>query len=500
MSDTFNTTPANWQGIDDEPVAGSDNLVKSRGVFNEVQNTIKQKDDDSSSDLNFSDKFGNVVLQLKEGHIRTQCFNSKDINKYELAKTSIDDSSSTLNICDEQGYSILQLKEGHVKTKKFDSRDYSTKPKYLYKLDENATDILLGGFSNNNGVLYSNGHYGIANSAILNKEYAISTKYIVIDFSLEEHAIAYFHTVAGIDGNARLGSTMVSIDFDNKKLRFHAPSTGGTITSVYQETTISSLVSGEKYRICISKNNWNITAKIYDLKSFEVVANLTYQCYDWHTTNDGVGYMYDKFSFFSEAANITIYNIIVSTPKIDSCELMIYGDSITEGLYATTESNSYGMLVCQHFDINKVLVSGRASGTIRGVLNRIRSEVAVIKPKYVSVMIGTNGGDTVDNIVELGNLIISFGAIPIINTIIGNRTSVQTSTNNTIRTAIQILRNAGNNVLSVRLDDATALNKDTSQGTDPSYFTDKEGGHPNDSGHQAMANQFYIDIPEIFNW
>ena len=32
MSDTFNTTPSNWQGVDDEPVAGSDNLVKSGGV------------------------------------------------------------------------------------------------------------------------------------------------------------------------------------------------------------------------------------------------------------------------------------------------------------------------------------------------------------------------------------------------------------------------------------------------------------------------------------
>ena len=32
MSDTFNTTPANWQGVDDEPTIESDNLVKSGGV------------------------------------------------------------------------------------------------------------------------------------------------------------------------------------------------------------------------------------------------------------------------------------------------------------------------------------------------------------------------------------------------------------------------------------------------------------------------------------
>lgn len=35
MSDTFNTTPANWQGVDDKPTAGSDNLVKSGRVAEE---------------------------------------------------------------------------------------------------------------------------------------------------------------------------------------------------------------------------------------------------------------------------------------------------------------------------------------------------------------------------------------------------------------------------------------------------------------------------------
>ncbi len=33
MSDTFNTTPANWQGVDETPTAGSQNLVKSGGVL-----------------------------------------------------------------------------------------------------------------------------------------------------------------------------------------------------------------------------------------------------------------------------------------------------------------------------------------------------------------------------------------------------------------------------------------------------------------------------------
>lgn len=36
MSDTFNTTVANWQGVDDEPIAGNNNLVKSDGVYKKI--------------------------------------------------------------------------------------------------------------------------------------------------------------------------------------------------------------------------------------------------------------------------------------------------------------------------------------------------------------------------------------------------------------------------------------------------------------------------------
>ena len=32
MSQTFSTTVSDWQGVDDEPTVGSDNLVKSGGV------------------------------------------------------------------------------------------------------------------------------------------------------------------------------------------------------------------------------------------------------------------------------------------------------------------------------------------------------------------------------------------------------------------------------------------------------------------------------------
>lgn len=43
MSDTFNTTVANWQGVDDEPTTGSDNLIKSGGVSEYFDNITTGK-------------------------------------------------------------------------------------------------------------------------------------------------------------------------------------------------------------------------------------------------------------------------------------------------------------------------------------------------------------------------------------------------------------------------------------------------------------------------
>ena len=39
MSNTFNTTPSNWQGIDDKPIANSKNLVESGDIFSSNYDT-----------------------------------------------------------------------------------------------------------------------------------------------------------------------------------------------------------------------------------------------------------------------------------------------------------------------------------------------------------------------------------------------------------------------------------------------------------------------------
>jgi hypothetical protein len=43
MSDTFSITESDWQGVDDEPTANSENLVKSGGVTIELGKTLLNK-------------------------------------------------------------------------------------------------------------------------------------------------------------------------------------------------------------------------------------------------------------------------------------------------------------------------------------------------------------------------------------------------------------------------------------------------------------------------
>ena len=71
---------ANWQGVDDEPTAGSDNFVKSSGVFKAIEKgAVVSSQDTAEADLMFSDEDGNVLVQFKDGHIKTKKFDSSNI-------------------------------------------------------------------------------------------------------------------------------------------------------------------------------------------------------------------------------------------------------------------------------------------------------------------------------------------------------------------------------------------------------------------------------------
>lgn len=114
----------NWQGVDDKPTDGSNNLVKSGGVYSRLNENKIVFDDDSEADLNIGDDEGNVIVEFSGGHIKTKNFDSRNGGSGNAnVEATDDDSEADLNFSDDEGNVILQLKGGHIKTKNFDSRN-----------------------------------------------------------------------------------------------------------------------------------------------------------------------------------------------------------------------------------------------------------------------------------------------------------------------------------------------------------------------------------------
>ena len=95
-------------GVDEQPIAGSDNLVKSGGVAKE----FSSREGLGSSDFSIADEDNNDIVQFSEGHIKTKNFNSKELIK---------DSDLDFRISDENDNCIVLFRNGHIKTKNFDS-------------------------------------------------------------------------------------------------------------------------------------------------------------------------------------------------------------------------------------------------------------------------------------------------------------------------------------------------------------------------------------------
>jgi len=134
MSETFNTTVVNWQGVDGELVAGSRNLVESGAVF-KVDKKIEAliKNDPDNTDLDISDEDGYVISRFVGGHVKTKNFDSSkavSVDEFEEAASKtpkISDSipEADLDVKDENGNVVMILQNGHVKTKNFDSSKIS---------------------------------------------------------------------------------------------------------------------------------------------------------------------------------------------------------------------------------------------------------------------------------------------------------------------------------------------------------------------------------------
>lgn len=230
--------------------------------------------------------------------------------------------------------------------------------------------------------------------------------------------------------------------------------------------------------------------------------------------NDGfyVGPGWDHYCFGLQSGRYMLVKTITVESLKDKVKLLLYGDSITqpECYYPTSDfGEAYTQLMIEHLK-GEAMSSGRGGCTINTVLEYIVNELPYIKAEYVMVTIGTNGGNTTNNLSQLVEYIRSRGATPILNNMPCNESGTQCNSEFGGNPVIAQVREKYG-IRGARLDIATSLDGD-GKAVDKSkmYWEDYSNypapytgwqiyHHPNPKGGRAMFEQIVQDLPELFD-
>ncbi|MGJ7032654.1 SGNH/GDSL hydrolase family protein [Niabella hirudinis] len=212
------------------------------------------------------------------------------------------------------------------------------------------------------------------------------------------------------------------------------------------------------------------------------------------------GLQHDYYCFGLAAGSGMYIQQMTVLSKACNLLLLIYGDSITEpeGYFPRADfAESWTQLIRKQAH-GRVITSGRGGTTINELLNRIKNELPFIKAKYVMITIGTNGGNTEQNLSALVEYIQSQGSIPVLNNIPANESGSQVPVNALIEKIRQKYKIKG-----ARFDRATSLNFDgIAVDKTTMWHEDYDFGqiyhHPNIKGSRLMFLQTLTDIPEIY--
>lgn len=324
----------------------------------------------------------------------------------------------------------------------------------------------------------------------LNKYYALARRLIRYHVRLSADAEMVFGSSEG-DFNAH-------VDMDSKRISI------STTPALYKQ--VEFLDASHEYLIEIHRD--------YQTSGIRVIDLLTGQSAELFATMDGqggvgrgeeqagfyVGLQHDYYCFgLVKGTEVWVRQLIVES-KTSDLTLLIYGDSITEpeGYFPTADfPKSWTQLIIDNVE-GKAMSSGRGGTTIHQLLERIKNELPYVKAKYVMVTIGTNGGNTEENLSELVTYIESQGAIPILNNIPANESNTHIEANVLIEKVRQKF-----GIKGCKFDLATSVNYD---GNDVDrttmYFEDYDWGkiyhHPNVKGSELMYLRTLIDVPEIY--
>ncbi len=373
---------------------------------------------------------------------------------------------------------------------------------YNTKLDSDnkPDDVLLNGAASYNadGLLVNK----TAGLVKLNRFYALGERLVRYRIVPSDDAVCIFQ--------AEDGDFQVTLDIPGKKVSI--------LTSPVTSREVEFLAGGREFDVEVQHIYQNAVVRVVDVQSGRE-ASLS-------ATNDGrggcgkgavgpgfyVGPGWDYYCFgLREGSSMLVERITVESFK-DKVKLLIYGDSISqpECYYPTADfPEAYTQLLIAGLG-GSAMSSGRGGCTIATVSNFIRNELPYIKADYVMVTIGTNGGNTDENLTALMQYIRDCGSIPILNNMPCNESGSQNREDFGGNPVISRVREKLG-IKGALLDRATSLAGDGKE-VDKSMmywedYTDYPAPmtgwqiyhHPNPKGGRAMYEQIRKDVPEIFN-
>ena len=294
------------------------------------------------------------------------------------------------------------------------------------------------------------------------------------------------------------------VDMSARKFGIKLPKGFRTYTN--REEDAPFLNPKHDYQVEITRNYSTMTATLKDLRTKKSVVI--------SVTNDGsggagsgsinngvrVGLFHDYYCCALEkGTEMLLKRLSVVAAQCDYT-LLIYGDSITEpdDYYpASLFDQCWVRLIIDHVK-GKAAASGRGGTQIDQILLRIKNELPYVRSKYVMVTIGTNGGNTEENLSELVEFILAQGSIPILNNIPSNEHNSQVEVNAQIEKIRQKYDLNG-----CRFDLPTSLALDGKEVDETTMWVEEYPfgsyrHHPNVEGSRRMYLQTLQDIPELY--
>lgn len=333
---------------------------------------------------------------------------------------------------------------------------------------------------------------GLANYLKFNDQYAASRRKASVKVKLFADTRFMFFT-KNVEGAVNQG-TLTEIDVAAAKIRIYKAFTDAGALPALKIDAACTIVSGREYLVelfAIEEENRLVVTDTLTGDSVSVSDNTLNG-----VSADATGRQYDCYAFCNYSGTAPIVrDFRVSCLQPVNPVLYICGDSITAYRYGATVANGYAYRLAALLGV-PVVISGRGGGTIAGVLNRLETEVKFLKPTYVMISIGTNGGNTILNLTQAVNRIIELGAIPILNNVPRHSNGSDVAVNAIIETVRSTFGLSG-----ALFNVATSIGKVVANGQDLTIFNN-DGGvylHPTSTGSAEMAKRFPIDTPELFD-